>query len=165
MTEQNYRIRIKLRDVEIEAEGDKEFVEKHIEEFKKEMPKIAKELPSKEKVVVSEVAKEKVGLPEQSLGELYSQAQPQGNMETVLVFAYYLTEKEGKEQFKIADIRRCFNETQIREPGNLSRDMKTLASAKKVCLTRRGKGPGAQYTLIRPGKALIEKKLVQKDKE
>lgn len=48
MTEQNYRVRIKLGEVEIEAEGDKDFVEKHIEEFKTEMPKIARELPSKE---------------------------------------------------------------------------------------------------------------------
>jgi len=31
MTEQNYRIKIKVGEVEIEAEGDKDFVEKHIE--------------------------------------------------------------------------------------------------------------------------------------
>ncbi|RLC63021.1 MAG: hypothetical protein DRI01_05905 [Chloroflexi bacterium] len=48
MVEQNYRIRIKFGEVEIEADGDKYFVEKHIEEFKTEMPKIASELPSKE---------------------------------------------------------------------------------------------------------------------
>jgi acylphosphatase len=53
MTEQNYRIRIKHGEVEIEAEGDKEFVEKHIEELKKEMPKIAKELLPKEKIVTT----------------------------------------------------------------------------------------------------------------
>jgi len=38
MTEQNYRIRIKQDAIEIEVEGDKEFVEKHIEEFKKVLP-------------------------------------------------------------------------------------------------------------------------------
>lgn len=37
MTERQYRIKLKLREDEIEVEGDKEFVEKHVEEFKKEL--------------------------------------------------------------------------------------------------------------------------------
>jgi len=47
MIQQNYRIGIKLGEVEIEAEGDREFVEKHIQEFKKEMAKVADKLPAK----------------------------------------------------------------------------------------------------------------------
>lgn len=39
LSEQTYRIKLKYHQDEIEVEGDKEFVEKHIKEFKEELRK------------------------------------------------------------------------------------------------------------------------------
>ena len=163
MTEQNYRVRIKLGEVEIEAEGDKEFVEKHIEDFKKEMPKIAKELPSKEKAVISEIPKERVEFEKLSLPEFYKQKQPKDHNETVVVFAYWLTKKEGEEEFAPRDIDSCFNEIGITKPTNTPRNMKTLASGKKAYLIRREKR--GRYKLSMTGEEFIEKELPHKGKE
>uniref|UniRef100_A0A7C3J6X8 Uncharacterized protein n=1 Tax=candidate division WOR-3 bacterium TaxID=2052148 RepID=A0A7C3J6X8_UNCW3 len=163
MTEQNYRIRIKLGEAEIEAEGDKEFVEKHIEEFKKEMPKIAKELPPKEKIITPEIPKEKVELEKLSLAEFYRQKQPKDHNETVVVFAYWLTKKEGKEEFTPKDIENCYTQTGVRKPRNVPQTMKILASGDKAYLIK-GEKRGI-YKISMLGKDLIEKELTIKSEE
>lgn len=157
MTEQNYRIRIKLGEVEIEAEGDKEFVEKHIEEFKKEMPKIAKELPPKEKIITPEISKEKVELEKLSLAEFYKQKQPKDHNETVVVFAYWLTKKEGKEEFGPKDINNCYAQIGAKKPANVPYIMKILASGEKAYLSEVGKR--GIYKIAMRGEDLVEKKL------
>jgi hypothetical protein len=139
MAEQNYRIRIKLGEIEIEAEGDKEFVEKHIEEFRKEMPKISKELPSKEKPILPEIPREEVELEHLSISEFYKQRQPKDNNETVVVFAYWLTKKERKEEFKTVEISACFSNAGVPKPRNVTQHMKMASSGKKAFLMKGSK--------------------------
>ncbi|MGQ9848338.1 MAG: hypothetical protein ACUVQP_12680 [Bacteroidales bacterium] len=163
MSEQNYKIRIKIGDVEIEAQGDKEFVEKHIEEFKKEMPKIAKELPPKEKPIPPEIPREEVELEKLSLGEFYKRKQPKDHNETVVVFAYWLTKKEGKAEFKGGDINTCYDEARISKPKNVRQHIKGMTSGKKAYLTavaRRG-----YYKLTLTGEEFVEKELPRKSEE
>lgn len=163
MTEQNYKIRIKLGKVEIEVEGDKEFVEKHIEEFKKEIPKIVKELPSKEKTVIPETQEEKVELKGLSLVEFYKQKDPKNHNETVVVFAYWLTEKEKKEEFSPKDIENCYSKIGIKKPANVPQIMKILASGGKAYLIKtRERGI---YKISMLGKDLIEKELPRKSEK
>ena len=163
MNEQNYRIRIKRGEVEIEVEGDKEFVEKHIEEFKKEMPKIAKELPPKEKTVIPETQKEKVELEGLSLAEFYKQKKPKDHNETVVVFAYWLTVKENKEEFRPKDIEECYSETGIKKLTNIPQTMKILASGVKAYLIKTGKR--GLYKIGMLGKELVEKELPHKSEK
>jgi hypothetical protein len=162
MTEQNYRIRIKRGEVEIEAEGDKEFVEKHIEEFKKEMPTIAKELPSKEKTIIPETQKEKVELEGLSLAEFYKQKQPKDHNEIVVVFGYWLTEKENKKEFSPKDIKNCYT-VSPKKPTNVPKTMKTLASSDKAYLIKTEKK--GLYKISMSGKDLIEKELPRKSEK
>lgn len=163
MTEQNYRIRIKLGEVEIEAEGDKEFVEKHIEEFKKEMPKIAKELPSKEKTVIPETQKEKVELEGLSLAEFYKQKKPKDHNETAVVFAYWLTKKKKKEEFKTKDITACYDEARIPKPKNVTQHIQAVASGKKAQLTPGSKRGYHKLTLT--GEEFVEKELPRENEK
>ena len=162
MTEQNYRIRIKLGEVEIEVEGDKEFVEKHIEEFKKEMPKIAKELPSK-KTVTPEIQKEKDELERLSLAEFYKMKQPKDHNETVVVFAYWLRKKEGEEEFKTRDISNCYDTTRIQKPKNITQHIQAVASGKKAWLT--GGSKKGFYKLTLTGEDFVEKELPHKSEK
>lgn len=163
MSEQIYRIRIKFGEVEIEAEGDKEFVEKHIEEFKKEMPKIAKELPPKEKTVTSETQKERVELEGLSLAEFYKQKQPRDHNETVVVFAYWLTKKEKKGEFKTKDITACYDGARIPKPKNATQHVQAVASGKKAQLTAGSKR--GYYKLTLTGEDFVEKELPRKSEE
>jgi len=159
MTEQNYRIRIKQDAIEIEVEGDKEFVEKHIEEFKKVLPEIAKELPPKK---VLEVPKGGA-LEGLSLAEFYKQKRPKDHNETVVVFAYWLTKKKGQEEVKTSDIGACFDEARIPKPKNVRQHIRIMASGKKACLTA-----GSQkgwYKLTLTGEEFVEKELPPKSKE
>jgi len=139
MAEQNYRIRIKLGEAEIEAEGDKEFVEKHIEELKKEFSKITKESLSKEKTILPETPREEVGLEKLSLVEFYKQKQPKDNNETVVVFAYWLTKKEHKEEFKTEEITACFPDAGVSKPQNVAQHVKWASSGKKAFLMKGSK--------------------------
>jgi hypothetical protein len=160
MNEQNYKIRIKRGEVEIEVEGDKEFVEKHIEEFKKEMSKIAEELPPKEKIITPEIPKEEVELEKLSLAEFYKLKQPKDNNETVVVFAYWLTKKEHKEEFKTKEISACFDAARIPKPKNITQHVLKVASGKTAYLTT-GSTKG-YYKLTLTGEEFIKKELPRK---
>lgn len=160
MTEQNYRIRIKLGEREIEAEGDKEFVEKYIEEFKKEISKIPTELPSTEKIITPEIQKEKIELDRLSLAEFYKRKNPKHHNETVVVFAYWLKKREKKEKFTAKDINDCYEEAKISKPRNVTQHIQVVASGKKAYLTR---GPGrGYYKLTLTGEEFVEKELPKK---
>lgn len=161
MSEQNYRIRIKLGEVEIEAEGDKEFVEKHIGEFKKEMPQVAKGLPSKE--VTPEIPREKLELERLSLAEFYKQKIPRDYNETAVVFAYWLTKKEKKEEFKTKDISACYDKVKITKPKNESQHVRWEASGKKARLTAGSKK--GYYKLTLTGEGFVEKELPRKSEK
>ncbi len=163
MVEQHYKIRIRRNEVEIEVEGDKEFVEKHIEEFKKELPKIAKESSLKEKPVVSEIPKEKLGLEKLSLAEFYKRKQPKGHNETVVVFAYWLTKERNKEEFNSKDILDCYDEARMKKPKNINQHIIKMAAGKKAYLTS-GSEKGL-HKLILPGEGFVEKELPGKSEE
>jgi len=160
MTEQHYRIRIKQGEVEIEVEGDKEFVEKHIRELRGEVSKTVKESPLKEEVSTLETLKDVAQLEKLSLTEFYKQKRPSGHNETVLVFAYWLTKKESKEEFKPKDILSCYDEVRVPKPKNIHQHMIELASGKRAYLTKGSKK--GFYRLTLTGEEFVEKELPRK---
>jgi len=162
MTEQNYRIRIKLGEIEIEAEGDKEFVERHIEEFKKEMPKIANELPSKEKTVIPETQKEKVESERLSLAEFYGKKNPKTDVEVALTVACYLSFHDKKNEFTNKEIKEEAEKIGYKIT-NIAHTLKEAAKGKKAYLVRSGKKGSWQIT--GEGKRFVEKELPRKSEE
>jgi hypothetical protein len=159
MTEQNYRIKIKLGEVEIEAQGDREFVEKHIDEFKKEMPRIAKELPSKE--ITSEIPRERIKPEELSLAEFYKQKRPKDDMEVAITIAYYFTSSEKREEFTNQEIKGEANKLGYKL-SNPADTLKRAASGKKAYVRKIEKG---KWTLTLEGKNFIERELPRKIEE
>jgi len=156
MTEQNYMIRIKLGEVEIEAEGDKDFVEKHIEEFRKEMPRIAKELPSKE--VTPEISRERIELGKLSIAEFYKERKPKEDIEVAVTIAYYLTTSEKKEEFTNQEIKEEANKLGYKL-SNPADTLKKAASGKKAYVRKIEKG---KWTLTLEGKRFVEEELPRK---
>jgi len=156
MTEQNYRIKIKFGEVEIEAHGDKEFVEKHIGEFRKEMPRIANELPSKE--VTPEIPRERIELGKLSIAEFYKEKKPKEDIEAAVTIAYYLTASEKREEFTNREI-----EDEAKKLGyklsNPADTLKKAASGKKAYVRKIEKG---KWTLTLEGKRFVEEELPRK---
>lgn len=163
MAEQNYRVKIKSGDVEIEAEGDKEFVEKQIKELKVEILKVGEKLPPEKKTVTSEIPEEGIGLAKLSLAEFYKQKQPKDHNATVVVFAYWLAKKKGQEEFQPKDISACYDEARISKPKNVTQHISAMASGKKACLTAGSKKGWHKLTLT--GEEFVEKGLPLKTEE
>lgn len=161
MTEQNYRIRIKFSEVEIEVEGDKEFVEKHIEEFKKEMPKIAKELPYKEKTVIPETQKGKVELEKLSLAEFYKQKKPEGEIEVAITIAYYITVLKEKGGFTNKEIGEEADSLGYKL-SNPAHTLKEAAKGEKAYVKKIGRG---KWALTVEGGNFVEKELPRKSEK
>jgi|YelNatPaOPRAMG01_1025707.scaffolds.fasta_scaffold57338_3 hypothetical protein len=115
MTEQNYRIRIKLGEVEIEAEGDKEFVEKAINDRKNLFEKTP---PAPIITSKGEVAP-KNEITSGTLKQFYQEKSPSGHHENIAVFAYYLKSAERKEEFTKDDINSCYTKAMVRKPKRI----------------------------------------------
>jgi len=159
MTEEKYRIRIKLENNEIEAEGDKEFVEKWIEEFKQEMPKYPERISPIEKIAIPEKPSGKPDLEKLSLAEFYQEEDPKNFNETFLVFAYWLQNKEGKSEFTPKDIKACYKIINLKTPANVPDVCRRLAGGKKAYFIKEKKGI---YKLSMRGEEFVEKSLPNK---
>lgn len=115
MTEQNYKIRIKIGEVEIEVEGDKEFVEKVINDWKNLFEKTSQSpiMTSKEGVAP------KKEIISKRLKQFYEEKSPSGHHENIAVFAYYLKSVDGKEEFTKDDINSCYTKAMVRKPKKI----------------------------------------------
>jgi len=158
MTEQNYRIRIKLGDVEIEAEGDRDFVKKQIEELKEEMLKIAERLPPREKIVTPEIPKGEVELGERSLAEFYKLKQPEGDIEVALTIACYLTSSGKREEFTNSEIGKEASKLGFKL-SNPAMTLKEAAKGKKAYVRKIAKG---KWALTVEGTNFVKKELPRK---
>jgi hypothetical protein len=103
----SYRIRIKKGDSEIEAEGDKGWVDEKIKELTSEK-------------LFAPIAKEpSVQAMPQSLGEfLELKGNPQKHTELIAVFAYWLLKAEKTATFDVKDIISCYDKTRRVKPSN-----------------------------------------------
>jgi hypothetical protein len=165
MIEQNYRIKIKKGDTEIDIAGDKNFVEKHIEKYKKEVFEPSKKISDEEISPIREGKKKESGLDEISLSEFYKKKKPKDykkHDENILIFSYYLSEIEKNEEFSPKNIEDCYEETSIPKPSNTARDMKSLASGKKAYLIKSSRGI---YKLSAIGKELVKNELPRKNEK
>ena len=153
------RIKIRKGEAEIEVEGDKDFVEKHIEELKNELSKFSRKIPV-EGGSVETIKKTNGELENISLAEFYKLKDPKDHNETTMVFAYWMIEKENKEEIRPKDIYKCYSKIGVPKPANIPDIMKTLASGRKAYLIkteRRG-----FYKISTLGRDLIEKELPRK---
>ena len=156
-----YRIRIKKGNVEIEVEGDKDFVEKHIGELKNELSKFIREMPIEDGEKIIEKTNE--GLENISLAEFYKLKSPKDHNETVMIFVYWMTEKENKEEITPKDIDKCYSKIGVPKPANIPDIMKKLASGKKAYLVKTGKRGFYKISML--GRDLIEKELPRKSEK
>ena len=139
MTEQNYRIRIKQGEVEIEVEGDRDFVEMNIEKLKNELSKTTKGLLP-EKATLETPKRQALGAL--SLAEFYKQKQPEDDIEVAMTIAYYLTSAKKTEIFANQEIKQAANKLGYKL-SNPADTLRRAASGKKAYVTKIDKGKWA----------------------
>jgi hypothetical protein len=101
-----YKIRYRKGDVEVEAQGDRDWVEKKFEELMSQKVK-----PRFEET-------QKSNMPE-TLGEfLGEKGNPQKHTDVIAVYAYWLFKKENMQSFNVKDIVDCYDKTRITKPAN-----------------------------------------------
>jgi hypothetical protein len=155
MSEITYKLKIKNGNYEFEVNGDKEFVEKYFSEY------YIQKQPSSEKKPdhTREDADENLSsneLDNLSLVEFYKLKDPKDLNETSLVFAYWLRNKKGVDEFKTSDITKCFDEIRLPKP-NTAQHIAAISTAKKPWLTQ-GSGKG-MYKITLSGEEFVEKSL------
>lgn len=115
MLEANYSIRYKKGDIEIEVQGDKEFVE---EKFK-ELLEFKSVTVSEETVSPpSTKSQERTG-KRMSLAEFLKTKNPKGHDDTILVFGYFIEKIEGASLFNVDDIKKCYRDAKIPPTKNI----------------------------------------------
>jgi len=157
MSEENFRIRIRKGDIEIEIEGKKDFVEKHYQKLKEEILGIPIDI---EKHVAKSKAKKEKEKDKQlliSLPEFYKEKNPKSHPDKTLVFAYWLTKKENIEEFQASDILECYDKARIRKPANIRDVLGQVSTATRALLLRSSQK--GEYTLSLTGMTYVEEKL------
>ena len=124
-----YKIKIGIN--EFEVEGDKDWVEGKLAEFKEiiistkndDLGATVQPAP-----VVSSTQPTPPSVPTQlsTLAQFFREkGEPRRHNEKVVVFAYYLT-KSGMESYNIHDIEQCYDEIRITKPANFSDVMNSV---------------------------------------
>jgi hypothetical protein len=109
VSDTSYRIKVKQGDLEVEVQGDKDWVERKFKEVTtQEIPiSISKEVVPKEM--------------SRTLGEFLDQkGNPSKHTDSVVVFAYWLFKVEKMATFNVQDILDCYNKTRKAKPSNVN---------------------------------------------
>ena len=85
---------------------------------------------------------------------------PKNKNETVVVFAYWLMEREKKKEFRTRDITDCFDEARLPKPANVTQHVINVSSGKIPYLTK-GSAKGL-WKLTLTGEKFVEEELPRK---
>ena len=167
-----YRIKINLRNGEIEVEGDKEFVKTEIRALLEKLNKI-RDVIQEEHITrdileqSEEIETISEGMTEinqfDALSEFFKCKKPKKVWEKALVVAYWITCKENRDEFSPRDISERLKSIGIKPPGNPGDVLKKLSSAKKAYLLK-GSSRG-KYKLGMLGREYVENQLPKSDKK
>jgi hypothetical protein len=106
------KLRLKIRDCELEVEGEQTFIEKHLAAFDE---RIASLYPKKE--IFSEMPRKDVQRTDGrslSPAEFYKQKRPDGGTQALTALASFLRDYRGQAIFKRGDIGALCEEVRIK---------------------------------------------------
>jgi hypothetical protein len=166
MAMKNYRVKIVRGDLQIEAEGDKNFVIQMLAKYDGGAAgsvSLPPSLPAKQpgrkgrNVAVGQLASAR----SVSAGEFIRQFHFKKHTDFVLAFGYYLEQHSGLHEFTAADINNCYYEAKL-ESSNTSQmiiqDIKRgyIMEAKS---SGKGKKRGKLFTLTQSGEEYLQSAL------
>jgi len=159
------RFRFKSKGLEVEFEGKDDFLSAQIEHlrpaFERELARLAGET-AKQGGAAAPAAAGAVaeggapGAP--SIEEFYRRAKSREGrgalQEMILIFAYFLREYRGKEEFGIENLNACFSLVGVTPPKSLANTMGIMKRSLKFFTSASRRG---QYALTDKGVAYVKR--------
>jgi hypothetical protein len=119
MSEANYRIRYRKGDFEVEVQGDKVWVEGKFKELSEGKIVVSKAVATE--AITTEAATPQVEELPTSLAEFVkAKGNPSGHTDLTIVFSYWLHHKEKMSSYNKTDIEKCYSESRIPKPANIT---------------------------------------------
>ncbi|MDI6698627.1 MAG: nucleotidyl transferase AbiEii/AbiGii toxin family protein [Candidatus Saccharicenans sp.] len=150
MIETKYVLRYKKGDIEIEAQGDKTFVETKFQELLNMM------IESKKEVQPTSETVRTLSDKELSLGEFLKQKNPKSHGDKMLMFGYYLEKIKGYESFNIDDIEKCYQDVRLPKTKNFSPYIIQLIREEKIMESEQKKDNKKAWVLTKDGIEYVE---------
>ncbi len=158
---QSARFKFKSKSLEVEFEGREDFLNAEIDHLKpaleRELARVAEESSASPGApAAAGAAAGADGGP--SLEDFYRRAKSREGrgalQEMILIFAYFLREYRGKEEFGIENLNACFSLVGVTPPKSLANTMGIMKRAQKFfhAGSRRG-----QYALTDRGVAYVKR--------
>lgn len=146
MLESNYSIRYRRGDLEIEVQGDKNFVETNF----KELLELKRPVEAKQPIITGEVQLTDAG-KKYSLAEFLKTKDAKNHGDKILVFAYYLQEYENISSFNLDDIEQCYMKVKVPKTTNFSPYFTQLVSKGYIMDATEKKDNKKSWTLTNSG--------------
>lgn len=145
MNENNYRIKYRKGDFEVEVQGNKDWVEKKFAE-----------LTSKEIAVKGTNVLRTEGMPG-SLGEfLDMKGNPKKHTDISAVFAYWLLKADKMVSFNVEDIESRYDLTRITKPSSIHVTMTTNVQRHVFAEAKEKKDGKKAWVITRKGEGHVE---------
>lgn len=151
MSNENYKMRLKTDNFEIEVQGDKEFV---IEKFN-ELKNGVKSAPT------SKIKTEKQDIGEKQLPDtlpsfLKKINIPDKDPDLMAVFAYWLYHKDGLDPINSTDIGDCYNLTRIKKSKNIGQALNRCAGKGYLIKLKEKKNNKVAYRISVDGENFVD---------
>ena len=96
-------------------------------------------------------------LDEMTLLEFYKYKKPKNHNESIITFAYWLLEREGRKDFRPKDIIAKYRELELVKPTNITQNIKYLRKKTKAYLTNSTKD--GYYKITKKGVEFVDAQL------
>jgi hypothetical protein len=140
---ENFRIRVRKGDSEIEVEGTENFV---IEQLSK-LTRLLK--TTRDQGIVREEKRI-------SLVELFDEKLPQKHTEEIALFAYYMDKVLREPYFNVSDINELYTKSKIKGPANINDTINALVRKGILMESDEEKESLKCWTITRSGIELVE---------
>jgi hypothetical protein len=152
MSENNYRIRYKKGDLEVEVQGDKAWVEAKFKELTtKEITIVGAKVPQIQGAKIEGKA-----LPSSLVEFLKQKGSPKRHCDRVTIFGYWLFHKKGMRIFNRADIQKCYSSSRISESTNTAQIINDVQGTGYFRREEEKKDGGIAWTITPTGEAYVE---------
>jgi len=157
MGESSYKIKIRRGDLEIEVQGDKQFVLEQFGELKEELFRFREVVPTAPVTAAPKVeGKPLEGL---SLVEFLNAKGPKSHPDRVTVMAYYLHHYQGVEIFNADDINECYSQARISRSANLNATINKNIAKGYIMEAKEKKDNKKAWMITQTGERYVESNL------
>lgn len=159
MNDVRYKIRIKRGNLEVEVQGDKQWVENKFEELTSKEAFTALKVQVEPMVKAEEKPKEKEELPVSLAEFLRQKGSPHQHKILVVLFSYWLFHKENLRTFNVRDISACYDDARIPESTNTSQYMNQAQAEGYFKRVEERKDGLVAWTITPTGEEYVEKEI------